>query len=205
MSIFPSSVRDMLVITTDNKEKQVLAELMWASRTARYFEGVGCILDTGSKGLPFNPPVITLPIRNDVAWPAGEKTDIEANRQRYGVDSERLDATLKQLFDDGKPHTEAVVVLVDGEIVGERYANGIKATTPLLAWSVTKSIINALIGLRVADEKLGLDNDNLFPRCTKHISPFFSFPLCSTHKVRRLARQAFEDHTEQSSENVFGS
>ena len=50
----------------------------------------------------------------------------------------------------------AIVVVRDGNIIAERYAPGIGPDTPLLAYSVSKSVINALIGILVRDGKLDL-------------------------------------------------
>jgi CubicO group peptidase (beta-lactamase class C family) len=43
--------------------------------------------------------------------------------------------------------TKAVVVVQDGKVIAERYADGIGVDTPLLGFSMTKSVVNALIGL----------------------------------------------------------
>ena len=43
--------------------------------------------------------------------------------------------------------TKAVVVVHDGKVIAERYAAGIGVDTPLLGFSMTKSVVNALIGL----------------------------------------------------------
>lgn len=54
-------------------------------------------------------------------------------------------------------NTKAVVVLHEGVIVGERYAEGYDAETPLLGFSLAKSVINTLSGILVADGRLRLD------------------------------------------------
>jgi hypothetical protein len=48
------------------------------------------------------------------------------------------------------------VILHHGEIVAERYAPGVTPATPLQGWSMTKSVINALLGILVRDGKLDI-------------------------------------------------
>jgi CubicO group peptidase (beta-lactamase class C family) len=50
-----------------------------------------------------------------------------------------------------------VVVMKDGRIVAERYADGVGVDTPLLGFSMTKSVISALTGILVRQGKLKLD------------------------------------------------
>ncbi|MBB6254392.1 serine hydrolase domain-containing protein [Nitrospirillum iridis] len=60
---------------------------------------------------------------------------------------------------DTAPHrwTKAVVILKDGRVVAERYAPGYGVDTPLIGWSMTKSVTNALIGILVRQGKLAVD------------------------------------------------
>lgn len=77
-------------------------------------------------------------------------------------------ASLKPVLDaaftetgPGLSRTRAVVIVRDGAIIGERYAPGVTAETPLNGWSMTKSVMGALIGTLVRDGKLGLADDRL--------------------------------------------
>ena len=77
------------------------------------------------------------------------------------VTDRRLDPILDAAFAEPDPQhlrrTRAIVVIQDGHIVGERYGRGIAGDTPLLGWSMTKSIMNALVGILVKDGRLSLD------------------------------------------------
>jgi CubicO group peptidase (beta-lactamase class C family) len=57
--------------------------------------------------------------------------------------------------------TRAILVVQDGRIVAERYVRGISADTPLPGWSMTKSILAALVGILVEDGQLRIDEENL--------------------------------------------
>ena len=54
-------------------------------------------------------------------------------------------------------HTRAVVVVKDGRVVAERYAEGYGIDTPILGFSATKSVMSALTGILVRKGALKLD------------------------------------------------
>ena len=60
------------------------------------------------------------------------------------------------------PGLRAVVVVHNGRIVGERYGEGFTAQTPLLGWSMTKTVTAAIIGTLVADGRVTVDDTGLF-------------------------------------------
>lgn len=59
--------------------------------------------------------------------------------------------------------TRAVVVLKDGELVAERYAEGFDRETPQLGWSMAKSVTNLLTGRLVKQDVIDLEDDHLRP------------------------------------------
>lgn len=70
------------------------------------------------------------------------------------------------LTDDGLvgPGMRATIVFHDGGILAERYGEGFAADTPLIGWSMSKTIVSALIGILVGDGRLSVDRSNLFPQ-----------------------------------------
>ncbi|MDN2583738.1 serine hydrolase [Aquibium sp. ELW1220] len=64
------------------------------------------------------------------------------------------------------PGLRAVVVVRDGRIVAERYGEGFDATSPLLGWSMTKTVNAVLVGTLVQEGQLSLDQAGLFPGWT---------------------------------------
>lgn len=61
------------------------------------------------------------------------------------------------------PGMRAIAVLKNGEIIAETYGKGFDASTPLLGWSMTKSIMATLIGMRIAEGRMDLKRDHLLP------------------------------------------
>jgi CubicO group peptidase (beta-lactamase class C family) len=61
------------------------------------------------------------------------------------------------------PGMRAIVVVDHGHIVGERYSAGFRPSTPLLGWSMAKTVTAGVIGLLIKDGKISLDQANLWP------------------------------------------
>jgi CubicO group peptidase (beta-lactamase class C family) len=73
--------------------------------------------------------------------------------------------TIDQVLNDAAltgPGARAIVVVDHGRIVGEHYAAGFKSDTPLLGWSMTKTVMAGVIGLLIKDGKLSLDQAGLW-------------------------------------------
>lgn len=150
-------VRPFLQYTVDREGRRVTATVLGTSATAVYVDGMGCTLLHGDETavrararkdpeLPFDPR----------PWPLGDGAD--AGPLPDGVDGKALDAALRAAFVDRdgrtKARTRAVVVVHKGRLLAERYAPGYGPQTVLPGWSMTKSLVNALVGLRVQDGAL---------------------------------------------------
>ena len=70
--------------------------------------------------------------------------------------SEALDHAFAESESGPRRFTKAVVVLHRGRVVGERYAPGVSPATPLIGWSMTKSVTNALLGILVRNGMLDM-------------------------------------------------
>ncbi|MET2826038.1 serine hydrolase domain-containing protein [Mesorhizobium shangrilense] len=89
----------------------------------------------------------------DALWPDGERVEASQN------------PVISKLLDDaGLTGTgmRAVVVVKNGRIVAERYGDGFSQKTPLLGWSMTKTVNAAIIGTLVKDGKMAVTSQGLF-------------------------------------------
>ena len=82
----------------------------------------------------------------DPLWPDGDQAVVDPRLQSI-VD----DPTL------AGPGLRAIVVVHRGRIVAERYGHGFGPSTPLLGWSMTKSVFAGLVGVLVGEGRLSLD------------------------------------------------
>jgi CubicO group peptidase (beta-lactamase class C family) len=139
----------------DRAHKDVTVTLLGLGRShAVYRDGFGCTLDHGDGVADIAvPPADTN--QPDALLPgiAGPALVAPINPQ--------LDAALDRAFAEPEApplrHTKAVLVLKDGHIVAERYAEGYGIDTPILGFSATKSVMSALTGILVRQGKLALD------------------------------------------------
>ena len=110
-------------------------------------------------------PLVPLPSQPDgVPWPTDEWPTGEVPE---GVDLEPLlDAVMDPEGDHGS--TRAVVVVHRGRLVAERYGDRTDAwgdvtgdpvdeTTPLISWSMAKSMLHAVVGMLVEEGRLELE------------------------------------------------
>jgi CubicO group peptidase (beta-lactamase class C family) len=143
-------------VDTTNRRVEAAVLGLFAKRYAAYAEGRGCTLVSKDE-IPDRAAVPPLPplAMPDALWPIGERVQLSENR--------RLQAALNDPVLQG-PGMRAIVVVHDGRIIAETYGESFTASTPLLGWSMTKTINAALVAMAIKDGKLSLDRKGLFPQ-----------------------------------------
>lgn len=126
-------------------------------RVARFAQGRGCaLLPIGADPAQVMPPVELIggpdrKVQDARPWPQG---DAAASASLSGARRKAVDALVAEALAGGRygkeARTSAVLVIVDGKIVAERYARGVGIHTPQRTWSVAKSLTSALIGRATA-------------------------------------------------------
>ena len=149
-----------------NREDSSATGKVWffTSKKAIFRKGLGCTLVNGLEEDELRAQKFVgktdLTLNQDtIEWPDG---NMISDSLPTGVDQVALQKIVADAFVDSNPktatNTRAVVVLYDGSIVAEKYANGFNSATPLMGWSMTKSITNALMGIVVGEGRMTMDD-----------------------------------------------
>jgi CubicO group peptidase (beta-lactamase class C family) len=118
--------------------------------TAQYLGSQGCVtLPPGKRSVNFKPRQVKskLPSPSTQPWPMGDvlppdplPADLDAQKVKQAVDA---------AFEPAGELTAAFVVTWRGRPIGERYADGITAHTPLESWSMAKSVTATMMGVLI--------------------------------------------------------
>jgi len=91
------------------------------------------------------------PDMSEVMWPMGDKLPEDGGLS--GEASEALSAAIDGAFSgEFMGRTSAVLIMKDGEILGERYKHGHTKFTSQRTWSVAKSIAASILGAAAEDD-----------------------------------------------------
>jgi len=155
-------VGPLLTFDVDRDARSVTVRLGKATATAVATKNLGCTLVRGDvTAAVLRDRAAPIETTNDTAddeWPRGERV---TKRPVAGVDHDAIERALDAAFAEPKVgkrvRTRAVVVVRDGVVIAECYADGYHAAQPLPGWSMTKSLVAALVGIRVQQGRLALD------------------------------------------------
>ena len=128
-----------LTVEYDEQNRRVHTSFFGlSSASAYYVEGIGCANTYPSdQRLQFTAKALTHSVEQ---WPAG-------NSVAEG-DSELHQLIASQLASDNHMglNTRALLVVHHGQIIAEAYGQGAGPDTPLLGWSMAKSLMSLMIG-----------------------------------------------------------
>jgi len=157
---FPDNpIKGLLKYSVNEKNKTVTASLIgFARRKAQFRDGYGVTLIPRKGKLQKLPGIKELPPINlsEVPWPDGNYVDLEnlPKEINRGQLQRAISNAFKETNPDNPRRTRAVIVVYNGKIIAEQYAPGYDKDTRLIGWSMSKSVINALIGILVREDKL---------------------------------------------------
>jgi len=172
-------------------------------RQAVYREGLGCTLLSGLTkdevlSQPSAVPLLLPENPESVPWPTGDKiipSEIPPN-----VDRQLIRQALDRAFSEPDPErlrrTRAVVIVYDGHLVAERYSPGVSKDTPLIGWSMTKSVTSALVGILVGQGKLSIEEPAPVPEWKEPDDPRRAITL--DHLLRMSSGLKFVEEYEDN-------
>lgn len=152
-----SPVVNLLELDYDLQNKRVVASLFGlAKRVAQYRDGVGCSL-LSEQSASMDGVELAQIASKQALWPRGEQVKLEPLIQEY------LQGLLQADNANGY-QTRALVVIKDGQLQAEAYAEGVQAETKLLGWSMAKSATAVLIGRLQLQQKIPSSQRPLFAK-----------------------------------------
>lgn len=131
-----------------------------STRKAIYRKGLGCTLVSEiseeelraqKKNLIAKPAVK----QDTLAWPQGDKV-ADSLYNGYTKLNEVVNAAFEESDPENPVNTRAVVIVQNGQIIAEKYAPSFSMTTPLIGWSMTKTVTNGMIGVLTKQDKLNV-------------------------------------------------
>ena len=142
-----SGILDQLTITYDEEETRVSASFFGlGEKSSTFIPGVGCSVDYA--GFDIRPELAALVPAPEIntsdsaissAWPRNDEiTTIDPQIQTL------IDAIVSEDNAAGL-NTRALLVVKGGKVLGEAYAQGADASTPLLGWSMAKSLTSVML------------------------------------------------------------
>ncbi len=162
-------------VQVDRDTREVTAAFFGlAKRKAVYREGRGCAIVHGKAATPATPRADGFANRLNGQGAVTDGLEPVDGQPRQ-FDPARLNAALEWAFSEPASslprRTRAIVVVYKGHLVAERYAPGFTKDTRLIGWSMTKSVINALVGILVKQGKVSLSDPVPIPEWQRASDP----------------------------------
>ena len=158
LQVFPGLSSSTIIV--NDEDSSATATFFWKTSKAIFRKGLGCTLlaqrsEEKVRAQKFFLSEVPRVNQDSIEWPSGNKT---INVSQSDVNYDLINQAIGQSFVESDPqqpiNTHAVVVVYKNQIIGERYAEGFDKNSRLMGWSMTKSIVNALVAVLVKEKKL---------------------------------------------------
>lgn len=119
-------------------------------------DGLGCVLinDTYDKNQKLLKPKRTV-LGNGLPFPYGNNGKIDSIFEN--IDYDKLKTAMKHVFENADVQkTRSALVVYKGHIVAEDYIEEFSAETPILGWSMTKSVLATMFGILQYHDKINV-------------------------------------------------
>jgi len=138
-------------VDVDTSTQTVTCSLLGnISQKAHYIKGVGTTLyPEGRQPLPNRIPIKATE-KYSHSWPLGWTI---TDRTAANIDITGLKKHINNHF---TKESKAVIVIKNGYLITEKYAEGLTDKSPQLGWSMSKSLLNAFIGILVQKQNLDI-------------------------------------------------
>ena len=126
-------------------------------------DGLGCVLINGEydKTKKLLKPRRTQLV-NDLPFPYGNNGTKDSIFQN--VDYDQLSLAMKNVFSNYElQKTRTALVVYKGHIIAEDYLEGFSKNTPILGWSMTKSVLATMYGILESQNKIDVASYAPFP------------------------------------------
>ncbi|USX29072.1 beta-lactamase family protein [Oxalobacteraceae bacterium OTU3CINTB1] len=151
-------ILEHLEVRIDQQRKVVRADLFGVigGGVAVYRPGTGCAVvpdgDIERASLYNFVPIKIWSPSPSVPWPTGSMAETAPAVQAL-VNQDTLSG----------PGMRGIAVIHRGRLVAQRYGDGFALRTPLLGWSLTKTVNAALVGMQIAEGKLSPQQSGFWP------------------------------------------
>ncbi|WP_041802141.1 serine hydrolase domain-containing protein [Flagellimonas ruestringensis] len=145
--------------TEVNKNEESASSTVYGlmKRTAVYRDGLGAVLINDD----YDPQALTIrPERNQtpdtIPYPYGQAAPLDTILPE--VDMDQINKAMAMAFSEPETQkTRTLLILYKGQLIAERYINGFDKDTPILGWSMTKSVLATCYGILEHQGKLEMD------------------------------------------------
>ncbi|MEQ8304801.1 MAG: serine hydrolase [Cyclobacteriaceae bacterium] len=159
LASFPLNLGDFSIDWTDSSATGSVYGM--AKRKAIYREGFGCTLISQTteeelRAQRFSKPKDPKIDQDTIPWPYGNQTEAMNDS---GLDAVALNQIIENAFEYPESRrTRAILVVHQGQIIAEKYAEGFDRNSRQMGWSMTKSLTNAIVGKFVDEGRFRMES-----------------------------------------------